>query len=74
MLKKLFGVGSFSGSIDHYSCLFGRARPPFCNSSYTSSPMNVVGPCPHKEKDYRIIRSNFWKFYLIRNGFFGENV
>jgi hypothetical protein len=40
-----------------------------------------VGPCPHRDRDYRI-RSNFWKFYLIKTGFtlgelvfsFGENV
>ncbi len=27
-----------------------------------------LGPVPHRDKDYRI-RSNFWKFYLIRTGF-----
>jgi len=27
-----------------------------------------VGPCPHKDRDYRI-GSNFWKLYLIRTGF-----
>ncbi len=33
-----------------------------------------IGPCPHRERAYRI-RSNFWKFYLIKIGFtFGEPV
>jgi hypothetical protein len=33
-----------------------------------------LGPVPHRDKDYRI-RSNFWKFYLIRTGFtLGEPV
>jgi hypothetical protein len=33
-----------------------------------------VGPCPHRNRDYGI-RSNFWKFYLIRTGFtLGEPV
>ncbi len=27
-----------------------------------------VGPCPHRDRNYRI-GSNFWKFYLIRTGF-----
>jgi len=29
---------------------------------------SFVGACPHRDRDYRI-RSNFWKFYLIRTGF-----
>jgi len=29
---------------------------------------DFVGPCPHRDRDYRI-GSNFWKFYLIRSGF-----
>jgi hypothetical protein len=33
-----------------------------------------VGPCSHRDRDYRI-RSNFWKFYLMRTGFtLGEPV
>jgi hypothetical protein len=33
-----------------------------------------VGPCPHRDRDYRI-QSNFWKFYLIKTGFtLGEPV
>jgi len=33
-----------------------------------------VGPCPHRDRDYHI-RSNFWKFYLIKTGFtIGERV
>ncbi len=33
-----------------------------------------VGPCPHRDKNYRI-GSNFWKFYLIRSRFtLGEPV
>jgi len=33
-----------------------------------------VGPCPHRDRDYRI-GSNFWKFYLIRTSFIlGEQV
>ncbi len=28
----------------------------------------LLGPAPHKDRDY-CIRSNFWKFYLIRTGF-----
>jgi hypothetical protein len=27
-----------------------------------------VGPCPHRDGDYRI-GSNFWKFYFIRTSF-----
>jgi hypothetical protein len=37
---------------------------------FSSCPflLNLLGPAPHKGKDYRI-RSNFWKFYLIRTRF-----
>jgi hypothetical protein len=42
-----------------------------------SSPKNTlafVGPCSHRDRDYRI-GSNFWKLYLIRIGFaLGEPV
>ncbi len=35
---------------------------------------DFVGPCPHRDNNYRI-RSNFWKFRLIRTGFrWGELV
>jgi hypothetical protein len=30
--------------------------------------VSFVGPCPHRDRDYRI-GPNFWKFYLIRTGF-----
>ncbi len=34
----------------------------------------IVGPAPHRERDY-CIGSNFWKFYLIKTGFtFGEPI
>jgi len=32
-----------------------------------------VGPCPYMDRDY-CIRSNFWKFYLIKTSLFGECV
>jgi hypothetical protein len=31
--------------------------------------ITFVGPCPHRDRE-----CNFWKFYLIRTGFFGESV
>jgi hypothetical protein len=31
-------------------------------------PLFLVGPCPHRDRDYHI-GSNFWKFYLITTGF-----
>jgi hypothetical protein len=35
---------------------------------------SLLGPAPHRDRDY-CIRSNFWKFYLIRTGFtLGESV
>jgi hypothetical protein len=38
------------------------------------APRPFTGPCSHRDRDYRI-RSNFWKFYLIKTGFtFGELV
>ncbi len=35
----------------------------------------IFGPCPHRDRDYHHIGSNFWKFYLIRTSFtLGEPV
>jgi len=42
-----------------------------CNQGFSTKDIGkypFVGPCPHRNKDYRI-GSNIWKFYLIEIGF-----
>ncbi len=39
-----------------------------CTWNVKSAVRKLVGPCPHRDRDYHI-QSNFWKFYLIRTSF-----
>jgi len=50
-------------AMEHHLCIILRLGTP---------PL-FIGPCTHRDRDYRI-RSNFCKFYIIRTGFFGESV
>ncbi len=59
-----------------------RASGPTCRlsiclkiaASQKLNQIHFIGPCSQRDRDYSI-RSNFWKFYLVRTSFmFGELV
>jgi hypothetical protein len=65
--QPIISVSNFSSSGNQFACsTTGIVFEHYCD--------NFVGHFPHRDKDYSI-RSNFWKFYLIRISFtLGEPV
>jgi hypothetical protein len=62
--RGMYSVSTVNGEIKCFQATCWKL-----NESSTVKVPGFVGPCPHRDKDYHRIGSNFWKFYLIRTSF-----
>jgi hypothetical protein len=73
----MLAIGSLALQVWNLCCCpktFLQEEKMICEASCDPRKNPFVGPCPHKDRDYRI-GTNFRKFYLIKTGFtLGEPV